>query len=220
MHARTRSLDRAVLTLLAAGDPAQLDAHLHSFAGHPRLLASFVTALTVAAEETEALGTAAAGFWPTVVPRVLVALASSAGPPAGGDADDALAALLPGTVTDGTYFAVRELAGEAVQWTTGVDWPSLLQGWLPVAASGPRAVDALIRRVETLPPGDQVGAGLAWIAKAARPATFVARRSYRLPDWLIATRERAFAAGRDAVWLSLVDDLVIAGDSSLAAYAD
>ena len=106
-------------------------------------------------------------------------------------------------------------------WWDPITWRSAVENWLPVAEGQPTCVDHLISFLGALTRTDQVLIGLPWVASLVLPdPSRIANRTFLLSSWLIEIRQITVDAGVLAQWQRVVDALVVAGVSKLAAYSE
>jgi hypothetical protein len=212
---------RAALTLAAHGDDAPIFHHIDAFADAPRLLGSFLRALSSAAEENPERAATARRLWPEIVVHVL--RLNESGHTSFEDRyfrDMTLAALIPNAAGETSYL-YRELNADPIIWWDPLAWRDEVERWLTVAAGNATCVDQLISFLSAQPLGDQVRLGLPWVATLvlAKPDR-VASRSFLLSSWLIEIRAAAADAGLQPDWQRVVDALVVAGVPRLAPYSE
>ncbi len=212
---------RALLTLAVNGDDAPIFQHIDVIAAAPRLIGSFLCALSSAAEEATERAATARRVWPEIVARVLELNESGHAP--FNDryfGDRTLAALLPNAAGEFSYL-YRELDSDPIVWWEPLAWREVVERWLPVAVGNPTCVSHLINFLCALPVDDQVRHGLAWVATLvlADPER-VAGHCDLLSAWLIETRSAAADTGLLAEWQRVVDALVVAGVGRLARYSE
>ena len=212
---------RALLTLAVNGDDAPIYAHLDAYADNATFLGSFLRALSAAAEENPERASTARRLWPAIVEHVLAM--SEAGHAPFDDryhGESTLASLLPNAAGEVSYL-YRELHGDPIAWWTPVTWRHAVDKWLPIAEGHPPCVDNLINFLAALTPTDQVLIGLKWVASLVLPApNLIANRTFLLSSWLIQIRTATTSAGALTQWQRIVDALVVAGESRLAAYSE
>lgn len=212
---------RALLTLVAKGADAPIYEHIDAYADNSTLLASFLRAVSAAAEETPERAATALRIWPDVIAHVLKLNESGHDPFRESHYGDmALAALVPNSAGEVSYF-YREVQNEPILWWEPLAWRAAIEAWLPVAAGNPTCVDHLISCLGKTASEDQVRTGLPWVASLvlADPPR-VAGRSFLVSSWLIEIRAAAVDAGLMAEWQRVVDALVVAGVSRLAPYSE
>jgi hypothetical protein len=212
---------RALLGLAATGDDAAVREHIAAYADHSAALASLLRGLAAAAAETALAAATARRVWPVVMTQVLELNRSGHQP----FADHyfgkvALAALVPRS-TNGSSFIYWEVSDEPLAWADPLGWETEIDAWLAVAAGQPECVDAMIGLVRPLPEAQQVAFGLPRIAMLVNgDINTVSRQSYLLTDWLTDIRTAADQSRALLAWQTLVDALVVAGNTSLASYSD
>lgn len=196
---------RALLALAASGDEAPLWAHLDVLAENSQLLATFLTALAAAAEESAPVAEAARRLWSSVIERVLGFERAGRRLSDRGYGGSARAALMPTTTSEVAYL-YRELAGAPIVWSDALAWRSAIEAWLPGAAGQPDCVDSLVGLLGTLPPGAQATVGLPWMADIVLPEPqAIADRTFLLARWLIdlhpAPPRRTCSASGSRSWM-------------------
>ena len=212
---------RALLTLAADGDDANIYEQIDAYADNAALLSNLLRGLSAAAEETSSRAATARRMWPQVVCRVLTLNESGHAPFQDHHYGDmALAALIPNAAGEVQYL-YREVQDKAIAWWEPLALMSEVEAWLEAAAGNPQCVDQLIGFLGVLGPGDQVRARLSWVAKLilVDPAR-IAGRTFLLTDWLLDMRSAAVDAGLLANWQEVVDALVVAGVTRLAPYSE
>ncbi|MHB8464451.1 MAG: hypothetical protein ACYDD7_06385 [Acidimicrobiales bacterium] len=212
---------RALLTVAAHGDEAEIYHQIDAYADNATLLGSFLRALSAAAEESPDRAVTARRIWPTIVSHVLD-LQGSGRTPFGGRhyGDYALAALMPNAAGDIAYL-YREVDGDPIVWWEPLESQATVEKWLPLARGNPTCVDHLISFLAALGPEHQARIGLPWIANLvlADPGR-VANRTFLLSSWLIEVRAAASDVGLSPDWQRVVDALVVAGVTRLAPYSE
>lgn len=212
---------RALVTIARRGDYSSILRHLDAYADNATLLCSFLRALSAAAEEHHGRAATAQRLWPEVVSHVL-------GMPEAGHrpfddryyGDYALASLLPNPAGESTYL-YRELESPPIVWWTPLAWRFTVEKWLPFAEGHATCVDQIVSFLGALPVTDQVIIGLPWVASLVLPdPSLIANRTFLLSSWLIRIRTVAVDVGELAVWQRIVDALVVAGATKLAAYSE
>jgi hypothetical protein len=114
----------------------------------------------------------------------------------------------------------NELSGPPIDWVDPTQLTDLVDQWLPVGSGEERCLDALIRLIRKLPVREQATRGLAWVADLCiRDGRVTVNRSTSSNDWLTAIRTAVEDHGTLPQWQALVDALVVAGNSGLAAYS-
>jgi hypothetical protein len=177
-------------------------------------------ALAAAAAETPAAGDAARRSWPEVITLVL-AVRGAAERPSRDDffEEMELAALMPTPAAGDQGFLFWEGDTESVSWVDVQAWRPTIEAWLPLAAGSARCVDHLIALVGTLSEEEQASVGLPWVAMVARgDLEAMVSGSRALPGWLNDSRAAAVRTDRLETWQQLVDSLVVAGETRLAAF--
>ena len=211
---------RALLTMAERGEDAGIYDHINAYSDNSALLGTLLRALSAAAEETPNLAATARGIWPNIVRHVL-AMNDSEHPPFQDHhhGDTTLAALVPNAAGE-TSFLYREVQDNPITWWDPLAMQSEVEAWIKLAAGRAFCVDHLVGFLRVLPPEDQVRTGLSWMSKLvlADPA-HAAGHSFVLPHWLIDKRTAALEAGLSANWQEVVDALVVAGVTRLAAYS-
>jgi hypothetical protein len=214
---------RALLTLAAGGDDAEVFEHVDAYADNPMLLGGFLRAVSAAAEESPTRAAAARRIWPTLISHILDLHDSGLKPFGGWDhyGDTALATLVPNPAGEVSYL-YRELDGEPIVWWNPSAWAAVVDRWLPHARGNATCVDQLIAFLKSsLGPDDQIRLGLPWVVDIvlADPAR-IATRSFLTTAWLIENRATAADAGLLPDWQRVVDALVVAGVNRLAPYSE
>ena len=212
---------RALLTLAEHGHDAAIHAHIDAYADNSALLGNLLRALSAAAEETPDRAATGQRIWPKVVRHVLDLNDSGHAPFQNHHYGDmALAALMPNAAHEVSYL-YREIRDNPIAWWEPLALRSEVEAWLAVAAGRPICVDQFISFLGVLPPENQVGTGLPWVARLvlADPAR-IARVTYMLPTWLIEMRSAPLNANLLASWQEIVDALVVAGVTRLAPYSE
>jgi hypothetical protein len=212
---------RALLQSYAAeANPGPTLDHLDVLRHDAGLLTNILHGLAAAGAETDTLATAARNLWPELLVHALTY------------ADDqpnvyhertwgawAAAALLPDPLpwTQGLY---NELSGPPIDWVDPHPLTNLVHHWLPVGIGETRCVDALILLVRKLPAAEQATRGLAWVAElCVQDDRVTVNRSTSSNEWLTAIRAAVEEHGTLSQWQALIDSLVVAGNSGLAAYS-
>jgi hypothetical protein len=123
----------------------------------------------------------------------------------------------PLTWTQGMY---NEPAAGPIDWVVAEDLVPFVEPWLLVARGQTGCLDTLIRFIGCRSNADQVSMGLGWVetlclidGKARVSGTASSN------TWLIAIRSAAEQRGHLERWQSLVDAMVVAGNSPLAPYS-
>lgn len=194
--------------------------HLDVLRGNAKLLANFLHALAGSGAENQVLAQSARGIWPELLVH---ALTYASDEPSVYEEQTwgpwAAAALLPNPPewSQGMY---SELDGEAIDWVQATELAELIGQWLPVAQGQSKCVDALIRILRQLPLWQQVTQGLDWVSELCiQDGKVTVDRSWFLNDWLKEIRTTAEEQDSIIRWQSLVDALVVAGNSGLAAFS-
>jgi hypothetical protein len=212
---------RALLQSYAAdANPSPVLEHLNVLRHDAGLLMNILHGLAAAGAENDTLAKAARNLWPGLLAH---ALTYSDGQPSVYRERTwgswAAAALLPDPLpwTQGLY---NELSGPPIDWVDPTQLTDLVDRWLPVGSGEARCVDALIRLVRKLPIGEQATRGLAWVADlCVQDDRVTVNRSTSSNDWLTAIRAAVEEHGTLPQWQALIDALVVAGNSGLAAYS-
>lgn len=213
----------AARALLQTCDPAHPDAllaHLDALRTDAGLLTNFLHGLAAAGAETAELAATVRAVWPAIIDRAL------------GYAEDrpnvfddrtwgkwAASALLPEplTWTQGIY---NEPAAAPIDWVKAEDLVPFVESWLVVARGEIWCLNPLIRLIGRCPIDDQVTLGLGWVKiLCMREEEFLASGTAASNDWLIGIRTAAEQRGYLEPWQSLVDAMVVAGNSALAPYS-
>ena len=228
---RTRNVDqRGTHALIAArallqsyavdADLRPVFEHLDAVRHDAGILLNFLHGLAAAGAENDTLADAARRLWPSLLAHSLTY------------ADEqpnvyrerpwgswVAAALLPNPLpwTQGLY---NELSGQPIDWVIPNELSDLVKRWIPLGIGEARCVDALVRLLRKLPIQDQVTHGLSWItALCVQDGRVTANESTPCNDWLTSIRAAAEEHGTLPQWQALVDALVVAGNSRLAAYS-
>lgn len=211
---------RALLTLAEQEDVAAVYTHIDVYANDSTRLNSLLRALSAAGEERPSRAATLRRIWPNIVRHVLDLKDTGQATFQGPYGDMALASLIPNLIPEFVYL-YREVQQTPIAWWEPLALRSEVEAWLEVAAGRAECVDQLISFLDVLASEVQVRTGLPWIGKLvlAYPAR-IAGRSYRLSTWLIEARSTAVDAGLLASWQEVVDALVVAGDTRLAAYSE
>lgn len=212
---------RALLTLAANGEDAPIFEHVNAYADNPRLLSSFLGALSAAAEESQDRAAAACRIWPTMVSHV-IGLKDSGHTPFDGSryGDYALAALIPNSAGE-VHYLYREIENKPIAWWQPLAWQSAVEQWLPHAGGNATCIDQLINFLSLLAVEDRARVGLPWIMTLvlAGPDQ-VANGSFLVASWLIEIRSAASEVSLLSEWQRVVDALVVAGVTRLAPYSE
>ena len=218
MHALVAA--RALLSLARTGDVSALHDHIRACAAKAPLLSWFLMALAAAASETPVAGDAARRSWPEVITLVLeVRAAEERASRADFFEEMELAALMPTPGAGDQGFLCWEGETEPVAWVDVHAWRPAIEAWLPLAAGSARCVDHLIALVRTLSEEEQASIGLPWVATiASGDLEAMVSGSGALPGWLNDSRAAAVRTGRLETWQQLVDSLLVAGETRLAAF--
>ncbi|WP_346535610.1 ATP-binding protein [Micromonospora sp. DPT] len=212
---------RALLQSYAAdANPTPILDHLDVLRHDAGLLMHILHGLAAAGAENDTLARAARDVWP----RLLVhALTYADGTPSVYRERTwgawAAAALLPNPLpwTQGLY---NELSGPPIDWVDPPSLTDLVNRWLPVGMGEARCLDALIRLVRKLPAAEQATRGLAWVTDlCVQDGRVTVNRSTSSNEWLTAIRAAVEEHGTLPQWQALIDALVVAGNSGLAAYS-
>jgi hypothetical protein len=212
---------RALLNLADSGNDVPLHEAIGAYADNSARLAGLLRGITGAAEETQSRADAAGRIWPAIVDQVLRLHAE------GHETFNeryygtrALTALIPTPVPD-IEFLYREVETEPITWADPLAWSDPIDAWIDLSVGDPDCVDALVGLLRTLPLADQIAFGLPRASTLVRAdVKAVVRRSFLLSSWLIEIREIAVAGAARPIWQRLVDELVVAGDRTLAPYSD
>ncbi|MFF2026972.1 hypothetical protein [Rhodococcus koreensis] len=114
----------------------------------------------------------------------------------------------------------NELSGPPIDWIAPDQLTDLVDRWLPVGKGKERCVDALIRLVRALPAEEQATRGLAWLADLCiHDDRVTVDQSWSSNDWLKEIRAAVEEHGTLPEWQTLVDALVVAGNSGLAHFS-
>jgi hypothetical protein len=211
---------RALLQTCDPTSPDALLAHLDALRTDAGLLTNFLHGLAAAGAETAELAATVRAAWPAVVDRAL------------GYAKDrpnvfddhtwgkwAASALLPEplTWTQGMY---NELAAEPIDWVVAEDLVPFVEPWLLVARGRTWSLNPLIRLIGRRPIADQVATGLDWVKTLClRDGKVLVSGTAVSNDWLMGIRSAAEQRGHLECWQSLVDAMVVAGNTTLAPYS-
>ncbi|WP_230554382.1 ATP-binding protein [Salinispora arenicola] len=212
---------RALLQSYAAdANPSPIIDHLDVLRHDAWLLMHALHGFAAAGAENAALARAAKEIWPGLLVH---ALTYAEGQPNVYRERTwgawAAAALLPYPLswTQGLY---NELSGPPIDWVDPPSLTDLVNRWLPVGIGEARCLDALIRLVRKLPAAEQAARGLAWVAGLCiQDGRVTINRSTSSNEWLTAVRATAEEHDTLAQWQALIDALVVAGNSGLAAYS-
>jgi hypothetical protein len=131
----------------------------------------------------------------------------------------AASALLPEplTWTQGMY---NEPAAAPIDWVQAEDLVPFVEPWLLVARGEIWCLNPLIRLIGRRPTADQVTTGLGWVETLClRDDEVLVSGTALSDDWLIGIRTAAEEHGHLEHWQSLVDAMVVAGNSALAPYS-
>jgi hypothetical protein len=212
---------RATLDIASAGDDSTLFGHIEELAADARLLGQFLNALSVTGEENDRRAAAAREVWPAVMNRVATlveALVEEEGGELERDWRVALAAAIPRPSHERQGW---EFEGEPVPWAHPAALVPQVERWIPLAAGHSEAVDAVARLLARLPADQQAQLGLPWMERLVlEDPRAIARGSWRLPDWLQGVQAHATSAPLAEQWHRIVDALIVAGDTRVAALAD
>ncbi|MEV4842765.1 ATP-binding protein, partial [Micromonospora matsumotoense] len=212
---------RALLQSYAAdANPTPILEHLDVLRHDARLLISILHAFAAAGAETDTLARAARDLWPGLLVHALTYADSQ---PNLYRQETwgawAAAALLP-TPLEWTQGLYNELTAEPIDWVEPAKLTALVDRWLSVGRGQARCVEALIRLVRRLPIEEQATRGLAWVSElCVQNGRATVKRSTSSNEWLTATRAAAEEHGTLQQWQTLIDALVVAGNSGLAAYS-
>lgn len=223
--------DRGTHTLIAARallhgyakthDAAPVLNHTDALQASAGLLSNFLHGLAAAGAENTTFAEAATALWPTILDHAL-AYATSAETNVYRQrtwGSWAAAALLPTPLTwsQGMY---NELNGAPIDWVDATTLRPHIDNWLTVGRGEMRCVDALITFIKRLPGAGQVAHGIRWVATACiQGGTVTVKESYQLASWLKQTRVAAHTQGRSSEWQTLVDALVVGGNTELAPFS-
>ena len=212
---------RALLTLAEHGDDTATLAHIDAYADNSELLGKLLRALLAAAEETPERAATARRIWPSVISHVLNLEASGRKPFHDRHFGDmALAALIPNAMMKATYL-YSEVQDTPITWWEPLTLRSEVEEWLVPASGKATCADQLISFLHTLKSKDQARTGLPWVTTIVLADTAsIAGRSSLLTDWLIGIRPAAVDADLSTMWQQVVDALVVAGVTPLAAYSE
>lgn len=211
---------RALLQTCDPTSPDALGAHLDALRTDAGLLTNFLHGLAAAGAEATELAATVRAAWPAVIERAL------------GYAKDranvfnehtwgkwAASALFPEplTWTQGIY---NELAAAPIDWVAAEDLVPFVEPWLLVARGQAWCLDTLVRFIGRRPIHDQVTPGLGWVETLSlRDGEVLVSGTAMSNDWLIGIRSAAEQRGHLERWQSLVDAMVVAGNSPLAPYS-
>ena len=212
---------RALLNLAANGEDDPIFEHVDHYADNPRLLSSFLGALSAAAEESQERAAAACRIWPMMMSHV-IGLHDSGHTAFDGSryGDYALAALIPNRAGE-VHYLYREIENKPITWWQPLAWQSAVEQWLPHAVGNATCIDQLINFLSPLAVEDRARVGLPWITTLvlAEPI-HVANGSFLVASWLIEIRSAASDSGLLSEWQRVVDALVVGGVTRLAPYSE
>lgn len=201
-----------------------LDEYLAALVSDPHLLSAFLRDLSATGAETPQLAKTARNIWPTVVTRVLDLVEHHRGAYDTNSTRDtfvdfAVSHLLPNLegVSEGLH---SEVGHETYTWMDAGELVEFIPRWLPWAAGRNYCLFELIRFLRKLPMDRQVTDGLEWVAELCTSNVDRQLASDAvLNEWLVEVKSEADARGAGEAWLSLVDQLVSAGNRALAVYS-
>jgi hypothetical protein len=196
---------------------------IRAYACRAEHLTKFLEALAVAAGEREETGAICRAEWPTIIETVLELHAKGTESFARQrySYKTPLAYALPRPKIGDHEYLYREISGPGVTWTDVMAWEEALDRWAEVAKSDPNCVDSLISLLVTLNVGDQARFGLPRVAKLVLAnADEMIGRSWHIQGWLPEIRDSAELEDMLDLWQQVVDALVVAGSTSLAAYSE
>lgn len=203
-----------------SGNPDAIFDHLDAICGSSGSLTGALHGFAAAGAESDVLATAAAKLWPSLLSH---ALGFEAVKPSVFRQRTwgswAAAALLPNPEawTQGLY---HELSGPVIDWVGAEELVAELDDWVLVGQGESKCVDALIRLLRKLPAGLQATQGVAWVASLCiQDGKVSVVNSWFLNDWLKEVRLSAEDHETLIAWQNLVDALVVAGNSELAAFS-
>lgn len=212
---------RALLQFYAVdGNPGPIFEHLDVLRSDAGLLVNILHGLAAVGAENDVLAEAARSAWPELLTHALTYAAYE--PNVYRErtwGSWAAAALLPDPVpwTQGMY---NELSGPPIDWVAPTQLIDLVDQWLPVGRGEKYCVDALIRLVRKLTIRDQATRSLTWIADLCiQNGRVTVTQSGSSNDWLKGIRATVEEHGTLPEWQTLVDALVVAGNSGLAPYS-
>lgn len=225
--AQTMSAARALLHNFNRVDGTAQDilvAYLTALVPDPHLLSAFLRDLSAVGAETPRLADTARKIWPKVICHVLdqVELHRSIYDTKGNRdtfIDLSISHLLPNL--DNIPEALHsELGRETYPWMDAEQLVEFISRWLPWAAGRHYCLFELVRFLKKLPMDRQVADGLEWITELCTsiPDRQLASDAV-LNEWLVQIKPEADARRAGEAWLSLVDQLVSAGNRALAGYS-
>ncbi|MFB6772191.1 hypothetical protein [Streptomyces sp. NPDC056337] len=218
---RSKDSARVIVTLALYGDPGPLKAHAQRFAANGRALYEFFRDLAIVFTYDDDLRPSLSDVWSVAMEVALDAIGD--GTELRGDrhwADDALGALLPAPgidVSDADIDATLALARDS--WLHPDTVADLVDRWMRIARSEPKALDALANLGKCAPLVWQRDTGLTWaeqLTDGNYPA--IANKCWYLTDWLRTLHSREeMQPDQIARWRRLVDGLAAAGDHRAAS---
>jgi hypothetical protein len=216
----TLAAARALLQTVDPTSPDALLAYLDALRADAGLLANFLQGLAAAGTETTGLAATVRATWPAVMERVL------------GYAEDSpivfndhtsgkwvASALLPEPLTWAQGIR-NEPAAAPIDWVVAEELIPFVEPWLHVARGQSWCLNALIRFIGRRPRPAHVAPGLKWVETLClRDGRILISGTAMSDEWLISIRQIAEQQGYLERWQSLVDTMVVAGNSMLAPYS-
>lgn len=221
--AETISAARALLHTRSRADTddALLREYIAILAPSSHVFGSFLRDLAAVGAETEDLAYAAREAWPTVFAHVLDQVEANRGIYDRSDSFSgyALSHLLPNH-PETTQSMYDEFGIITFKWVQPDQLVEFIPRWLPYAAGSSSCLLALIVFLRQLPTETQVAEGLGWLDTLCLSRADRQLVSYApMDEWLVEVKPEADAGGAGGDWLKLVDRLVYAGNTTLAAYS-
>ncbi|MRK03012.1 hypothetical protein GEV27_15950 [Aeromicrobium sp. S22] len=214
---------RALLHTSNGGtEPGKLLAYVTPFVGLPDLLGGFLSDLGGVGCETDELAAATRAIWPTLMAHLLDELPKVSDTYRANhdfSTSVAISYILPSS--DGASGALHlELGHRPKSWIAAEDVIYHLPSWLEWAQGRSWCVIHLLSYLGELPVRKAAEFGIPWLAKICKnPHDPLVAYTNGVADWVIGIRPEAEAAGLEDAWQHLVDQLVVAGNMSLAKFS-
>ncbi len=219
--AETMSAARALLRNRLHSDENSLVQYATTLMPASHVFSSFLRDLAVVGAETQELAEAARDVWPDLFAQILHQLDANSDMY---DRNDTFSGYALGHLLPSDHTSARGLHEEfgrtTFDWIHPEDLVEFIPRWLLYAAGKRPALFELVRFIRKLPIEIQLGDGLNWLgelclSRADRQIVSDAP----LEEWLVQIKLEADARGASDSWLNLVDRLVYAGNTALAAYS-
>lgn len=211
---------RALLQTCDPTNPEALLAHLDILRAYAGLITNFLHGLAASGAETIELAKTTRAVWPRIITR---ALSYADTCPNVFDEDPwgkwAISALLPEPViqAQGMY---NEITTDPIDWVVVEDLVPFIESWLLIARGKTWCLDALISFISRLSGTNQVTRGLGWVeALCLQDDKVLVSGTAVSNEWLISIRSEAERRDHLEHWQSLVDAMVVSGNSQLAPYS-